>query len=456
MNHRHRNLFRNNVPGWLELSADPMYKYLHSLGEGTGFGPKKKMPPIASFTGKRSRVSSGTSSFSAPVRTLIRNEDGALNVMPIVSRYGSKGAIKKHRVKHVSRAFKKAVEAASAPDKYHGTKTDIFFATLANVPKNTQAVNAFSETTPGSYSKWAFLPEYFIDAVSVLFAKKAPSANNMLLTSTGNMGDTVLPVQPGSTNGFALKFKVVNSWEKYEFKNNTTRIVIMDLYECAPKKPSYLSTSPISLTSVVGTAGALDAIIDPATYWSKCLADQQALGLNVSGTVKEQYGLSPSGEPDWTKVFKHNKTTVVLEPGTTYEYFMQGPNDYHLDVGKHYSAGYFQSIQKYSRFLLPVVKFDLATQVGTGVTDFVGRARHTNSVLAVAGAGNYVGYQRTLHCKVEMPEMTGFAYPASIVAGDYQALGYRRNAWCINTWDLGVDGSEIRDMTQQTNQFGAE
>jgi len=378
--------------------------------------------------------------------SMIRDEDGALNVVPIVSYgHGGHAKLKKKPKVKVSKHFKAALDKVNESKKYHGSKTDINFAALNSTANNLQSVDSFTELVT-SYSKWDFLPEYFVDAVSCLFGNKAATVGGYIATAAGNIGTGVTPET--STYGSALKFKVIDSFTRYHYKNNTPRIMTLELYECAPKRCSYLSTSPTTLGGVA-TAGAQDALISPASYWTACLSDEQSVGINISSAASNMWGLSPLSCPAFKKAFNVTKTVVVLEPGSSYDHFLQGPNDFDFNYAEMFSATVLQNIQKFSRYLLPIIKVDLAGATA-GVAPF-GRLFHTNSLTT----GNIFGYQRTMHCKVEMPEMTGFAYPGTTTG--YQALGYRRDPYIINNWPQATStASGVRDMTQQTNVQGVD
>ena len=368
-----------------------------------------------------------------------------MNVVPVVRGFGGHSKTKKKPRVKVSKHFKEALDKVNESKKYHGSKTDINFAALNTTVNDQQSVDGFTELTT-SYSKWDFLPEYYIDAVSCLFGGKTVSLANWIATSAGTLGVGVTPET--ATYGSALKFKIINSFTRYHYKNNTPRIMTLELYECAPKKSSYLSSSPTSLGGTV-TSGAQDALINPAYFWNECLADEQSVGINMSNASYTMWGVTPSSCPAFKKQFNVTKTVIVLEPGSSYDHFLQGPNEFEFNYADMFSSTLFQSIQKFSRYLLPIVKVDIGGAT-SGVAPF-GRLFHTNSITT----GNIFGYQRTMHCKVEMPEMAGFSYPGTTTG--YQALGWRRDPYIINNWVAQVTtATGIRDMTQQTNVQGQD
>lgn len=383
---------------------------------------------------------------------VVENEDGAMNVVPVVARihtHNSSLEKPKKKVK-VPKLLRQQIKQIEAAPKFHGWKKDIYFLYSAGVPNDGQAVFNFGSVPLPAYSSWDFLPEYFLDAASVLFANKTSSAAGWSHQSIANIGTGVPPTGGGNIYANNVQFTIKNSWVKYLYRNNTQRTVIMDLYECAPKVQSYITNSPPNLNGLaVPTA---DALIDPMQWWDKCLTDDFVQGLNLNNVTKSLLGTRPEQTTAWKKAWEYNVTRVVLEPGASYEYFLQGPSGKDFKFSKHVKNNTFNTIQKYSRFLMPVYHMDVAPYPALSARPF-GRPGLVGPLAAGTQTSPvFFGFERTLYCDVTMPEQTGFNYPAAFVAGVNQQLGFRRSTpFSMNMWNTGTSSiGAISDLSRQT------
>ncbi len=231
-----------------------------------------------------------------------------------------------------------------------------------------------------------------------------------------------------------VKFRIVDSHEIHVYRNCSQRTLNLKLFECAPRKTSYLSTAPVGL--VAGPFVAADALQDPASYWVKCLADENAVGVNISNALVTSLGLEPSMSPAFNKQFKVGLTKVVLEPGATFELKVQGPNNFEFDSSSCFEAQMFASIQKYSRYIMPVSISSLS--VSTNPADVNAFCRMPDS-FGDSNRNEAIGFERKLYCKIEMPEMAGFKTPgAAFAINTNVSLGNRKHAYIFNNWNSTI------------------
>lgn len=369
----------------------------------------------------------------------LKNEDGGKNVVAQTTGHVSHNkrvALKKKRTVKVSKSFKEKVVKASLPDSIHGEKTDFYYPTFNSVISNFQTVGWGYDSGTVQSEKWSFLPEYFLDAASVLWNNKAATASSYSLSSTDTLGKDAV------TSANTLKFTIKNSFEHYLFKNNTSRGFKIKLYECAPKRPSTRNSTGATITG--GTVVNGDALLVPQTYWGNALADDFSEGVNLSNVGNNAMDATPNQSSSFSKGYAIGCTEVFLEPGASYSYFLQGPSNVEFDMAKYFTGTMFMDIQKYSRYLLPVYKSEL--MVNSVGQQFFGRFGHTPTQPGYS----LLGCERKLYCSLKMPEQTGFVAGAAFVAGQKINLTKRRHAYSYNMWNTGTATGPFGTTAEQT------
>jgi len=370
--------------------------------------PKKKMAPVK--------------------RQYVENENGATDVVAYSTGNAShkKGVAssRKKRVK-VSPAFKAKVIAATNSKLVTGYKEDFYYQGVFGSGIDQQAVGWNPAlAVANAPSQWSFLPLYFLDAVSCLFHNKLV-ANSWAFAN--EMGSYVAALSADN-----LKFHVADSYEVYHFKNNTNRGLRLKLYECAPKRISLSSPTPAVIGS--GTAGGeVDALQNPVTYWFNALGTDSNNGQNLSNVTPAFLNLAPAQSPTFARGYKTGMSEVFLEPGGTYTYKLQGPSNMDIDMEKYYVNGVLQDIQKYARYVMPVVSSELCVDTASGTKNVFGRMPWAQN-----GNGGFVlGCERKLYTKIKMPEQTGFVESA-ITVGNTQDLNLRKNCFIATNWGAAL------------------
>jgi len=443
------------IDRWADKYVGPYMEEATSL--------KKSMPP---FTKKRKSVSGGKA------RSNYANERGATDRQAAVKKGKKKFGVSLSRVKKVkvSKDFKAKVSKVIESKKIHGHVEITSVGILPRIEKNLQTVGFAStaESYSGdylyrsAYQMWAFAPEWFLSCASVLFNKKPYAAN---ITSTGTAlmrwydqdqigagGAQGADNTEGIFYGQAVVsnnavFTVSNAWEKYLIRNNSQRTITMKIYLCAPKRQGALfEDRTLSATGNVGQSA--DYINDPTTTWINGLGAEIGTGKNLAGITPSFMHANPTDCAQFAKEYKTEVTSIVLEPGQTFDYFIQGPKNFDISYGNLFKNGLHMFIQKCMRFPMFVYHSDLlgtaAAPLNLGNNLTVGsRAGMPNP--GATGVGLII--ERRRFCRVSCPEKAGMRIDQAISTGSIQ-LGFHRPAY-FKAYLAGlVDDGETSSRTR--------
>jgi len=334
---------------------------------------------------------------------------------------------KKKRVK-VSRNFRLKVNQALLPQKYKGfyLESGIIHEGFSNTLGQTQKV--FRIGNAQDRAGCMFDPLRVLDAASVLFAGKVATENAKFPVVGGfyTPGDQ-------SFDAHTAKITVENSYSSYVLKNNTNRTWIIDLYECAPRKQ-------------------MDDLEygDVMTQWERALANEHAAGVvldssaervNIdSALVTTLYNI-PQYCKTMMRSWKFEKHAIVLDPGQTYDHFVQGPSNVTYDFGKFWaieqgsdSKTIYNLQPKFTRQIMCVARLDLVSSSSAhgrlGLDDNV-------SGTLIAEYKNYI--------RVQCPESTGGNVKvAALNTSTPMQLDYKRDSFCIKNWDTTTASPSIR------------
>lgn len=374
----------------------------------------------------------------------VKDELGVTSInVPVMGHIKKSVVEKKPKKVHVSKAFKAKVNKALTSKNVTGYKKDLFYVSWSglSLPGNMQNVDTNGQVSQQvAYSNWDFLPEYFLDAASVLWNKKAASAGTWSTSSANTIGQGVSPLTVTTVN--AVKFYVKNSYAQYLYRNTTARGIHLKIYEARPKRNSFLLQTNTELTGGVGTNQ--DALQNPAQGWAFALADGINEGYNLSQINNTLLKTDPRASTGFNKGWDIGLVQVFLEPGASYEFKVQGPSDFEWNYQKHVQYNEFTTIAKYSRYIMPVFYMDLTSEASTG-TDLFGR-----KAFKFGGTQGTLGFERKLYVSLQMPEETGFVNTGVLGAtGSVVDLGLRKPAYSENVW--GNTGS-LADVTWTETQ----
>jgi len=345
----------------------------------------------------------------------------ALAITKASSRHSGKPTNhKKHKKVKVTKVFKDKVTKALAGKTISGSWDQISYDILnvSTFPNNQQFVGGLGELQSNDYSDWAFDPEDVLHAASVLWNNKADSqgsriwnnSQNISYSETGFLPNIQTDTRLFANSRFQLNTKITikRSYEIYKLKNNTQRTIIMKIFLCAPKVEGFkqrdIAAQPGGGDAPVGSISE-SHIGNPGQMWINELQKQVFSNINVADTKVQTLYNTPKDCPGFNKVYKTDITTVVLEPGQIFDYYINGPSNFTIDyntlfrgAGAVPEISYYHGIQKWMRYPLFTAYLDLVTD-----------GAMTGHFAPSAAAGNRLGVciERQMKYNLEMPESVG-------------------------------------------------
>lgn len=320
----------------------------------------------------------------------------------------------------VTKDFKDKVVKALADRTTSGSWDQISFDTIpiSTIPLNGQAVNGLGELFSNDYSNWAFDPEDILHAASVLWNNKSDSQINRLWNSEGSLGVSVastigqnsvndLKLPFASKHAMNVKITVKRCYEVYKMKNESQRTITMKIYLCEPKRQGSMGNGPLSFPSDAfsnpTTTTVLQSIGNPGEVWASELRKQHGAGMNVNNVTPNLLYNKPTLCPVFNKLYKADETTVVLEPGQVYEYFINGPTNFTFNFANFFQGTgaetiVYSGVQKFMRYPLFTAYVDL-------VTDGSNAGRYPTTV--ASGSYQGIALERQLKLFLECPETVG-------------------------------------------------
>lgn len=319
---------------------------------------------------------------------------------------GPKGvAHKKRKQVKVSRKFKLKVHKA-LDEEIRGKYLKVMYRRMAPPAlQNSQQTLDDAQT---------FTPLDFADAADVLFNRAAALE---VPTAVG------LDWQ----NVYIRKDRILNSWCTHEAKNVSQRTYTLKMYVCKPRTKTPTNNQPD------------DAFAD----WVIGLQVANGAGTNpINNTPNTLYSV-PTDSPQFAQLWKAECTTVVLQPGQSHTFFVQGPSDYVLDYSKYVNRSilggpdYIAPWGPFTRNIFFVAYADLTTSTLAGSGRMISGG---------AGVGGIV-FEKKLFFSMACPESAGFIYPV-VVAGLNQQLTNKLPCKVIANFSAGVVGV-VQDILEE-------
>lgn len=310
---------------------------------------------------------------------------------------------KKKRVK-VSRKFKKKVEEA-LNNHLFGKYTKVRYARAAPPASNAQGVYDW-----GIF----FRPIDFQDAADVLFNHNTPVE---VPTSLDN----------DWSNPLTRRDRVIKSFVDIEMKNASQRTYTVKMFNCAPK------SNPTDQAPNDGNAD-----------WISGLVLLNGNGANPQNNTNTTLYSDPRDSLLFNQFWKAEVTTVVLEPGESHTFMVEGPSQTYMDWTKMYAkniAGipsWMQAYAKWSRNVFFVYYDDLVES--TLLT--LGRYASGGT-----GPGGLIMEAKQV-IEMEVPDTAGFVYPGTFPPGASQQLNNRVPARSIVVFGQAQSGA-ISDVLEE-------
>lgn len=387
---------------------------------------QKSMPPVkrkwtVRISPKKRRKTSVSSGSSGEIRKFHRR--GTRKIVNVIG-YGYKGkVVRRSRVKRkkkvkVSRKLRDKIKKVVSGTKPKGLFQETAYdeMRLFATEDNKQMVNQISGFTGGAFDP-LFSPARVMDAASVLWNEK-----DQLRT-----GKTIMDLENFDRNKF--KVKVIKQSVTYTIKNNTQRVMTLKLIECEAKNNQIL--------------------LDAQSLWNQEMGFEATLdGPNQSVATLTEMHVHPSILPQFSKMYKTNTSTFVLEPGQTIIHKVHGPSDTIYDYMKFWSASTYQPIMKGSKFVIAVYYVDMVTQTTTGLSPDTVQGRYMN--INPTNDLKYAMLCESVHrFELEMPEQTGLIGPVA-VAPDATPLDQRQFSYAFKTYPSDIQSGTPGVVSIQT------
>jgi len=189
---------------------------------------------------------------------------------------------------------------------------------------------------------------------------------------------------------------------------------------------------------------------DVMTQWERALANEHGAGVvldssaervNIDNALVTTLYNIPQYCKTMMRSWKFEKHAIVLDPGQTYDHFVQGPSNVTYDFGKFWaieqgsdSKTIYNLQPKFTRQIMCVARLDLVSSSSAhgrlGLDDNV-------SGTLIAEYKNYI--------RVQCPESTGGNVKvAALNTSTPMQLDYKRDSFCIKNWDTTTASPSIR------------
>jgi len=316
----------------------------------------------------------------------------------------------------VSRKFAKRVKQVIDSDQMFGNHTITSYQVIAADQENGQGVY----TLDGDRYWTMFDPLAVMNVASSLWKGKAQVKRPEYDVNT----DFDLR---------NLHVNVVNSYCRYQFKNNTRRVIKLTLYECLCKNRYFQNDDHT-----------------PNRWWAKALNTDSTNGIILDFGQVNLLGRTPGETSTFANLWKSHKRDVILEPGQIFTHVVQGPKNTEYKFEKFWGGvTEFQNLQPGKTMgLMAVVSTDMAATTANAVGRWQARPEEGNLILV----------QRDDHFTLSIPEQAGFKFPAAPTTGTNVALNLRKPSKIRLVYTLGAPPAsggirridEINPITTQT------
>lgn len=322
-------------------------------------------------------------------RTKTTEASAGLRAAKVKNRVKKGVTIKPKKKVKITKNFKlkvtKALSSKLAKGKYLEIVTD--GTSFPLVLGNKQIRTRLGNDQGNAGSKLLFNPAHVLDSASVLFNNKVASRSSKWSVD----GFGIYTFGDQSFDSRISKIHVLNSYASFVLRNNSNRTWIIQLYECAPKKDmSYILEQ------------------DVLQQWVNCMTNEANTGdlegttINLGDATPETLYATPQSNKRLLKDWKFERHDIILDPGQTYDHFIQGPSDVVYDFAKFWrndnsgAANVFLDINKrFTRQVIMTARVDLAQN-----------AENTTSRYGIPNGKGWLVWECKQYFNIEAPEHT--------------------------------------------------
>ena len=365
---------------------------------------------------------SAKSSISNPANDALNERGGSSTGKVTVRKRKDTKRVKNRKPKSVvvSKQFKQKVNKALLPKQVSGRWEQISYSSMrvSDFLTSQQCVYVPGLGSSGdsglffdddAYGAVGNVADY-IHQLSVLWNGKTDDQSFRNVVTDGTIGRfTVInpsfglnqqPTNP-SINPVDLKFTVRSHSESYRLRNNSKRTWTIDIYLCRPKKPTSEYPGMIQTTTVqpIPLTPESPLVGSPLQSWRIGIDMEYQLAHQAVNDIT-QFSLfqKPTSIPYFNTCWKTQLTTVILEPGQVYDYYIQGPTNLDIDTKKCWNSGFFRDLNKFSVIPMFVCRLDM-------VGPLLGTSRYPTRGQQV-GVGSILVERRYI-TKLSMPDIVG-------------------------------------------------
>jgi len=277
------------------------------------------------------------------------------------------------RVK-VPRKLKQQIQKVLAVSGHKGTWNQISYGQLFRPDTNSQSITYGMGNLGEIQSMFSWVD--WLHMVSVMWGDKSDKQSGRSYADNDILG-RVYDTQGGNSivnevalnglqghNQTPLTFTVYDSYETLHFKNNDRRTYTIELYLCAPKRPMTENDATVTDDILSGPYATTPRLGNPLEVWQNCVEAEMRTGVNCLGSTINDYGASPNNCPEFKRYFDVELTKIVLDPGQTYTYKVQGPKNLEVNIPKMFSQSsptlsVALDLQKWSRCPIICLTADL-------------------------------------------------------------------------------------------------
>lgn len=347
----------------------------------------------------------------------------------------------------VSKDFKKKVEKTLEPKKVTGMFTEIGFQRI-NFPQNyvnRQILNRIGLST--GTDQLLFNPMRILDAASVLFNNKTATEQKYTTTGAG-----VYDTLTNSFNYANICVNVINSYSKSIIKNNSKRTWMIQIYECSPKID--MDITDVGDANTQWRNGMLQEIDNPLFTLEK--------KINIADATPESLYMTPNKCKAFMQKWNVEKHDITLEPGQTYDHFVQGPTNVEYDFAKFFKIQgsntdrrFYDIQKKFTRQIIFTARLDIVTMkvtpIPVGAVYYpAGRAGDTNEI------GSSINIETTNYYKVQVPDKAGGTLSVPILGTANFTNTQKRDCYFHRCWQDFAGSSDVITLQQRIEENTGE
>ena len=335
--------------------------------------------------------------------------------MGVVLRKGGKpkGLSSKKRIK-ITPDFKKGVMKA-----LEGKRAIGYMRELSNVKfgfaigDNLQEIGYLNDSSGTTSLYGLFSPVRVMDAAACLFNNKTVAESKVSVT--------------GNYPTLNTKINVLKQWVTFDIINQSRLKRHITFYVATQK----------------GRKNAASATNDPLLAWDKALSlDAQDLpdadypGPNLQNVLKSFLYQKPNMSKAWNKEYTTTATEVLIEPGQSYKFSVQGPtgeydyNNYHIADATAISE------------LSPMTKFCFYTVYNELCETSLGVTGRFETAVVPANTPNGLIVEHSYNYRIEAPQTAGLKIGGT-ATNTTHSLNLVRDAYIFKNYGVGAGLGQI-------------